>query len=82
MARHIDAEHDQEGGQAAVIRLRPATAMPLPRPRRAVQALPLPPRSAPKVSRKPIWDKHNVGFWLAACIVLSLLFSIAYRALG
>ena len=56
--------------------------MPLPRPRRAVQALPLPPRSAPKVSRKPIWDKHNVGFWLAACIVLSLLFSIAYRALG
>jgi len=82
MAQHIDAEHDQEGGQAAVISLRRATVTPLPYRHRAVEPLPAAPRSTPQVSRKPIWDKHNVGFWLAACIVISLLFSILYRALG
>jgi hypothetical protein len=35
-----------------------------------------------QVSRKPIWDKDNFGFWLAVCILISLLFSIIYHALG
>lgn len=39
------------------------------------------PRGIP-VSNQPIWDKDNVGFWLSACIAMSLLFSIVYSALG
>jgi hypothetical protein len=36
----------------------------------------------PQVNRKPVWDKDNFGFWLAVCILISLLFSIIYHALG
>lgn len=83
MAHRIDAEHDQEGGQAAVIRLRPATVTPLPRLRPEAESEALhPARRNAQVNRKPIWDKNNFGFWLAVCILLSLLFSIVYRALG
>jgi hypothetical protein len=34
------------------------------------------------VSRKPIWDKNNFGFWLVVCILISLVFSLVYHALG
>ena len=33
------------------------------------------------MSRRPIWHKDNFGFWLAVCIVISLVFSIIYRSL-
>ena len=82
MAHRIDAEHDQEGGQGAVVSLRTGPVAPASR-RPAVQ--PLPMRPVPRgsqVSGKPIWDKDNFGFWLAVCILISLLFSIVYHALG
>lgn len=52
--------------------IRPATG---PMPLRS-------PRGMPAPGRKAIWDKDNVGFWLSACIAMSLLFSIVYSALG
>lgn len=83
MAHPIDVEHDQEGGSATVTRLRPGSAVPAPR-RHAVDPAPLrPERSARDVNAaKPIWDKNNFGFWLAACVLISLLFSIVYHALA
>jgi hypothetical protein len=63
--------------------LRPAAAASAPRIRPAVQPLPL--RPAPDEqpsSQKPIWDKDNFGFWLTVCVLISLVFSIAWRALG
>lgn len=77
MAHRIDAEHDSEGGQAAVVTLRPA-----PRARPAVQPVPLRvAQGEPQVSRKRLWDKNNFGFWLVVCILISLAFSFVYRAL-
>jgi hypothetical protein len=37
-------------------------------------------REAPEMSRPTIWHKNNYGFWLFVCVVISLLFSIIYRA--
>lgn len=83
MAHQIDAEHDQEGGHGAVISPRPGVASPASSARPAVQPVPLRPAQAePQVSRKPIWDKNNFGFWLTVCILISLAFSIALRAFG
>jgi hypothetical protein len=82
MAHRIDADHDQEGGQGGVVSLRPEAAPPAARARSA-QPIPLrPAQGDPRVSRKPIWDKNNFGFWLAVCIAISLVFSILYRALA
>lgn len=36
---------------------------------------------AQAMSRRPIWDKNNVGFWLTVCVLISLLFSVIYRAM-
>jgi hypothetical protein len=83
MAHRIDAEHDQEGGHGAVVSPRPGTAAPAPSARPAFQPAPLPPaRRKPPVGRKPIWDKNNVGFWLTVCILVSLAFSMIWRAIG
>jgi len=83
MAQRIDAEHDQEGAQGAVVSLRPGAAAPAPRARRtAVQPVPLRPAQEPQVTGKRIWDKDNFGFWLLVCILVSLVFSIVYHALG
>ena len=83
MAHRIDAEHDQDGGHAAVVSLRPGSATPAARARPAVE--PFPPRPAQggsQANRKPIWDKDNFGFWLTVCILISLVFSIAWHAIG
>ena len=82
MAQRIDAEHDQEGGQGAVVSLRPGTAAPAPRNRPAAPTAPSPAAQEAPAGGKPIWDKNNFGFWLAVCIVVSLVFSIVYRALA
>ncbi|MBP1475356.1 hypothetical protein J7I44_13670 [Frateuria sp. MAH-13] len=83
MAHRIDAEHDQDGGPGAVVMLRPGVATSAPRVRPASQPLPSRPTQAePPSGHKPIWDKDNFGFWLTVCIVISLIFSIAWRALG
>ena len=34
------------------------------------------------MSKPPIWDKNNVGFWLTVCVLISLVFSLLYRAVG
>lgn len=82
MAHRIDAEHDQEGGHGAVASLRPGSIASA-RVRTAPQPAPLRAASGePQVNRKPVWDKDNFGFWLAVCILISLLFSIIYHALG
>jgi hypothetical protein len=80
MVHPIDAEHDQDGGHGAVVMLRPAAA-PAPA-RRAAQPAPSRPAQGESVGRKPIWDKDNFGFWLSVCILISLAFSIAWRAIG
>lgn len=83
MVHSIDAEHDHDGGQRAVVMLRPAAATPLPRVRPATQPAPSrPPQEKPPATRKPMWDKDNFGFWLTVCILISLVFSIAWRAIG
>lgn len=60
------------------------TAAPSTPSARVVSGWPGPtlPVGTPMPDRKAIWDKDNVAFWLPACLVLSLLFSILYRALG
>lgn len=83
MAHRIDVEHDQDGGQGAVVGLRRGTSTPAFRARPSVHAVPS--RAAQgdsRVSRKRIWDKDNVGFWLTVCILISLAFSIVWRAIG
>lgn len=83
MAHQIDAERDQEGAQGAVVSLRPGTSTSIPPSRPAAPAVEL--RSSqgePRVTRKPIWDKNNFGFWLTVCILISLAFSIVWHALG
>ena len=81
MVHRIDAEHDQEGGRSVVsLRPRPGAAPHAARIQPAAE--PVSPRETPKVARKPLWDKNNFGFWLVVCILVSLLFSIVYRALG
>lgn len=83
MAHRIDAEHDQGGGQGAVVTLRPGTATSAPRARPAAPpAPPHPARDEAQANRKPLWDKNNFGFWLTVCILISLAFSIAWRAIG
>ncbi|MGN2243708.1 hypothetical protein ACFWZU_09400 [Frateuria sp. GZRR33] len=83
MAHRIDAEHDQDGGHGAVVMLRPGVATAAPRVRPANQPLPSRPTQAePPADPKPIWDKDNFGFWLTVCILISLVFSIAWHALG
>lgn len=83
MAHRIDAEHDQDGGHGAVVSLQPSPLAPAPRVRPSLQSAPSPPtHGEPQVNRKPIWDKDNFGFWLAVCVLISLLFSIVYHALG
>lgn len=63
--------------------LRPEAAPSLPRVRPAAQPIPSrAPRGEPLASRKPVWDKDNFGFWLTVCIVISLAFSIVWRAIG
>jgi hypothetical protein len=41
------------------------------------------PRRAEPVtmSKPPLWHKNNVGFWLAVCVAISVVFSLVYRAL-
>ena len=66
-----------------MVTLRPGTATPAIRARPAAQ--PLPPSSSRDESHersKPMWDKDNFGFWLTVCILLSLAFSIVWRAIG
>jgi hypothetical protein len=83
MAHRIDAEHGQEGGQGAVVSQPPGAVTPASPARPAAQPVPLHPvQGKPQVGRKPIWDKNNVGFWLAVCIAISLAFSVLYRAIG
>ncbi|MCX7514129.1 hypothetical protein [Frateuria sp. STR12] len=64
--------------------LQPGIATPAARVHPATQPAPLRPvqDDASTARRKPIWDKNNVGFWLTACILASLVFSIAWRAIG
>lgn len=80
MAHRIDAEHDQDGGHAVVM-LRPGASAPRIRPAAPPQPS-HPTRQPPAPGRKPIWDKDNFGFWLTVCILISLIFSIVWRALG
>lgn len=83
MAHPIDAEHDQDGGHGAVVMLRPEAATPAPRARPASRPLPPhPARDDAPESRKPVWDKDNFGFWLAVCVLISLVFSIVWQAIG
>ena len=82
MAHRIDAEHDQDGGHGAVVMLRPGAVTSAPRIQPAAQPLPSAPARSEPPSRKPIWDKDNFGFWLTMCILISLAFSIAWRAIG
>jgi hypothetical protein len=45
----------------------------------------MPPHSASNTTRAgqlAIWDKNNAGFWLTACVALSLLFSVVYGVLN
>lgn len=28
----------------------------------------------------PVWHKDNYGFWLLACVMISVVFSVVYRA--
>jgi hypothetical protein len=82
MVRSIDADHDQDG-HGAVVMLRPGTAPSLPRARPAAHPVPArPPQEKPPATRKPVWDKDNFGFWLTVCVLISLAFSIAWRAIG
>lgn len=81
MAHRIDAEHDHDGGQ--VVLLRPGTVTAVPRTPAAAQPIPLRPAQGERpVSRKPIWDKDNFGFWLSVCILASLAFSIVWHAIA
>jgi hypothetical protein len=83
MAHRIDAEHDQEGGHGAVVSPRPGNAASAANVRPATQPVPLrPAQEEPQAGRTPIWDKNNFGFWLTVCILISLAFSIVWRALG
>ncbi|WP_440268960.1 hypothetical protein [Dyella sp.] len=83
MAHRIDAEHDQDGMQGAVVMLRPGTATSAPRPHPIAQPTSRhPARGESPVTRKPIWDKNNFGFWLTVCVLISLAFSITLHALG
>jgi hypothetical protein len=83
MAHRSDAEHDQEGGHGAVVSPRPGPATPAARARPAGQpASPAPAQDQPQPVRKPVWDKNNFGFWLLVCILISLAFSILWRAIG
>jgi hypothetical protein len=74
MRPHIQAERDRDREQVAV-------AIPWS----GTDASPLCAYSVgdtPRAGRNAIWDKNNVGFWLAACVALSLLFSVVYDALN
>jgi len=83
MAHRIDAEQDQDAGHGAVVALRPRSVTSAPRAFPAGHPVPLrPAQRQPRVARKPIWDKDNVGFWLVACILLSVAFAVVYRAIG
>lgn len=82
MAHRIDAEHDQDVGQGAVVSLRPGTTARAANARPAPQPAAPHPAREPETDRKPVWDKNNFGFWLVMCILASLAFSIVYRALG
>ncbi len=31
---------------------------------------------------RPFWHKDNYGFWLAVCVLISLVFSVIYRSIG
>jgi len=33
-------------------------------------------------SARPVWHKDNYGFWLLACVLISVVFSVVYRAVG
>lgn len=83
MSHRIDAEHEQDVTQAAVVSLRPGRTTPAPHASPAAQPDPVrPARRESPVTSTPIWDKNNFGFWLAVCILISLVFSIVYHALG
>lgn len=83
MAHRIELGQEHEGATGAT-GLRSAAVVPLIRPVPApTEAAPSPSqREVPNVSRRPMWDKNNFGFWLAVCVAISLVFSIVYRALG
>lgn len=83
MSHRIDAEHEQDVAQGAVVNLRPGRAAPAPHASPAARPDPArPARGESPVTSTPIWDKNNFGFWLAMCILISLVFSIVYHALG
>lgn len=43
---------------------------------------PLPIRSEQAaMTKRPLWHKDNVGFWLSVCVVISVVFSLIYRAI-
>lgn len=33
-------------------------------------------------SARPVWHKDNYGFWLLACVLISVVFSVVYRAVS
>lgn len=83
MAHRIDAEQDQDGAQGAVVSFRPGTPTSAAPARPAAPVVDLPgPQGEPRVTRKPIWDKNNFGFWLTVCILISLVFSMVWHAIG
>jgi hypothetical protein len=50
-------------------------------PGRLAGEQPLPPLERETMSKPPIWHKNNVGFWLAVCVLISVAFSVIYRAM-
>lgn len=54
----------------------------LPQHRVSQTSPPLPESYAPPAEKdRPVWHKDNHGFWLLACVMISVFFSVVLRAL-